>query len=578
MLPLSEQTVPIGDDKWEDCYDEECIFCEKIIYRHNGIRQKTIKAKSIEKRNRICEILRFEHFALKLEMIKSSNTASYHPSCLSKYENKLFFQDGQRSKKSGVNLLNDWVYRRNVHEKASKKVMEFIEENLINGKQILALSDIYNLYLSLFEEENTENRMNLKDVSSYQRHHLLKKVLETFPILTKTIYKNRIHLHRKDLNLNEIYSSGFEHAGNSLSKIKLMAFNIRRRVMEMDKRQLPKNNIVLEHIFDGECSIPDELYILIKSLLSGPRTSKNERKEIKIASICSSIIYSMTNGAVKPSTSLSLGLVTKSITGSRQMVEILNRLGHCVSYTMVEELETELAYGSSAHEHILPYGLVNENSDLRTHVAFDNFDKFVETSSGKDTLHDTVGIVYQNIEVAEKDLGACVTWTNNNTIEQGRRRRKFYSSFDNSIVTYVKGSQILPCLSGAYDQCPENLRTATDLNDIWMLYHAINIDGANRWFAWNADRVVDNNPMQKIGYLPNINMSPTSDAVVLKTLDVALAIAEECHQKYIIVTYDLAIACKAYRIQADWSPKFDQVFITLGSFHTELSFFKVYIS
>ncbi|GFX03209.1 uncharacterized protein TNCV_1700931 [Trichonephila clavipes] len=30
-------------------------------------------------------------------------------------------------------------------------------------------------------------------------------------------------------------------------------------------------------------------------------------------------------------------------------------------------------------------------------VAFDNFDKYVDTSTGKDTLHDTAGIIYQNV-------------------------------------------------------------------------------------------------------------------------------------------------------------------------------------
>lgn len=35
---------------------------------------------------------------------------------------------------------------------------------------------------------------------------------------------------------------------------------------------------------------------------------------------------------------------------------------------------------------------------LSTGVAFNNFDRFVETTSGKDTLHDTVGIIYQFVE------------------------------------------------------------------------------------------------------------------------------------------------------------------------------------
>ena len=29
-------------------------------------------------------------------------------------------------------------------------------------------------------------------------------------------------------------------------------------------------------------------------------------------------------------------------------------------------------------------------------LAFDNFDRYIETVSGRDALHDTVGIVYEN--------------------------------------------------------------------------------------------------------------------------------------------------------------------------------------
>lgn len=34
---------------------------------------------------------------------------------------------------------------------------------------------------------------------------------------------------------------------------------------------------------------------------------------------------------------------------------------------------------------------------LKTGIAFDNFDHFVEILNGKDTLHDTVGIIFQDI-------------------------------------------------------------------------------------------------------------------------------------------------------------------------------------
>lgn len=84
-------------------------------------------------------------------------------------------------------------------------------------------------------------------------------------------------------------------------------------------------------------------------------------------------------------------------------------------------------------------------------------------------------------------------------------------------------------------------------------------------------------PEQIIGYLPNLKMSPTNDSVVMKTLEMANQIADECNQKYVVATYDLAIAMKAYHIIDCMSPRFDRIFVNLGGFHIEMSYFKVCI-
>ena len=39
-----------------------------------------------------------------------------------------------------------------------------------------------------------------------------------------------------------------------------------------------------------------------------------------------------------------LGMGMKSIAGSRKVIEILNRMGHSISYNTVEELETKLTF------------------------------------------------------------------------------------------------------------------------------------------------------------------------------------------------------------------------------------------
>lgn len=74
----------------------------------------------------------------------------------------------------------------------------------------------------------------------------------------------------------------------------------------------------------------------------------------------------------------------------------MNKLGHCISYSVIEELETEAAYTSFTKSSLCPSN-INMKNGLHTGVAFDNFDRFVETNTEKETLHATVGIIYQNI-------------------------------------------------------------------------------------------------------------------------------------------------------------------------------------
>ena len=50
-------------------------------------------------------------------------------------------------------------------------------------------------------------------------------------------------------------------------------------------------------------------------------------------------------------------------------------------------------------------------------------------------------------------------------------------------------------------------------------------------------------------------------------------VAKETGQDYAVVTYDLAIALKAYAIQSLDSPLFDKLLIMLGIFHIELAFY-----
>jgi len=80
-------------------------------------------------------------------------------------------------------------------------------------------------------------------------------------------------------------------------------------------------------------------------------------------------------------------------------------------------------------------------------------------------------------------------------------------------------------------------------------------------------------PLQRICYMDPIPKSPTNNDVVRETMVRTLNVAKETGQDYTVVTYDLAIALKAYSIQALEAPLFDKLLIMLGNFHIELAFY-----
>ena len=83
------------------------------------------------------------------------------------------------------------------------------------------------------------------------------------------------------------------------------------------------------------------------------------------------------------------------MTGSRKIVEILNRLGHCINYHITEEIETELAFDIASKSQETRDN-IKRTKGLATGLAWDNHDEITETLSGSDSLHETVGICYQN--------------------------------------------------------------------------------------------------------------------------------------------------------------------------------------
>ena len=116
---------------------------------------------------------------------------------------------------------------------------------------------------------------------------------------------------------------------------------LRESILKMDKSELPEN-ITVDKIVTGTARIPPISDKFLQYLIGGPdsRSWSNQAKKRLIKPIGED--FFATSGRKMPGKHLKLGIAVKSLTGSRKVIEMLNRYGHCSNYHMIEEIETEM--------------------------------------------------------------------------------------------------------------------------------------------------------------------------------------------------------------------------------------------
>ncbi|KAG5887454.1 hypothetical protein JTB14_017310 [Gonioctena quinquepunctata] len=509
-----------------------CLFCN-CARKNSGKKKQNLtfpqSGQVTEKIKQIARKIDDSQILSKLE----NQAIAYHQSCYAMYLTK-----ERRSTQEQKDSSNQKY--RYIHKLAFESLKTFIVEEVIENNKVIYFAQLFRRYQALLLEFG-ESEIDFDFIKDYRAEMLQKKIEKIFgdrvtieassgPRHQKIIYKTDIDISIM-ANNTKLLESKEDH------KYEDVAYDLRNCIKNIDSHPLPRR-LTADDIIRGECEIPEELFNFIQNLVSGPNfCEKNaDSTTTKIKSICGDIIYAVTKGRCKPAKNLTLGLAMKSLTNSRQVITMLNRYGYSIGYNLAEELETEMTYTSIQNNAVIPAGII-ATSTLSTHVAFDNFDRFVDTTSGKDTMHDTVGIIYQFTSADNVDNLDTTTSSEPEVNEEG--------------ATEV----------------------ATDKDLLWIMSLS-KLDSVPMWLGYNCLISIDLSEKQKIEYLPPINSSPTSYAIVNETLVMANEIAEKCQQEQIIVTYDLAIAKMAMKIQEKEKPKFDKVFVNLGAFHMEMAFFK----
>ena len=485
-----------------------------------------------------------------------SKEAQYHKSCWRAFHNK---KENERAVKPPATTSG--FSCRQQHFQTFAAISALIEEEILGKSRAMLSSSLLELYKTEFLDAGGMG----DDIESYTTQALMNKIKEKF--------KEKILISLYDRRRgNFVYSSALSEADareslqddeeKHFQLIRTAALHLRSIINAMPKWRTPTPTTV-DSLKQVSPDIPEEVTLFYKTLLCGLREPYgDEALDRKIMAMSSDAIYNTTRGAVRPWKHSALGLGLGSLTGSKLVLRILNRLGNSISYDEVKALETEFAYSAEGNAGDAPDGL--ELNGLRgTGLAFDNYDVNIDTIDGKDTLHATVGICYQNVGSFQLlDPQALAT-------RSGRNRRQFLGR-DREIAPYHK--QLKRARFNLTEPNDPKKVTLQVIDFYWLLQ--AEVDKPLPLFpGYYSQFVQDQLPQQRIWYMDPISAPPTRNDVVRETMKRSMNVAAETQQKCGIVTYDLAVALKAYSIQALDAPVFDNLLILLGNFHLELAFF-----
>ena len=169
---------------------------------------------------------------------------------------------------------------------------------------------------------------------------------------------------------------------------------LRRHIVQAhrDSEQLPWPPTA-DFLSSGTRHLPEELNKFLAYLLTGkPVTKTSSKTHRKIDSISQDICQAATNGKWTMPKHLLLGLTLRHLTGSAEIVTLINHLGHCSAYSTLLELETAMHDSNAEKTGTVPPAIQRIGNAV-THLCWDNFDLNEETPSGAGTTHTAHGII-----------------------------------------------------------------------------------------------------------------------------------------------------------------------------------------
>ena len=197
----------------------------------------------------------------------------------------------------------------------------------------------------------------------------------------------------------QLVATSQESAQNTIQEC---ANILRSDILTLEKT--PLNTSSVDTIMKGEVSVPDNMSFFFRKLYNGDEGTVSAQKQRFIDSSSADAVYCCSGTKLLPGKHITHALTLKSMTGSKRVVTLEQRNGHCASNEAVCRVEMGLEEGILFQDvNYVPDGVLKQPG-LCVGMAWDNFDINIETLNGLRTIHHIYGIVYQNISSAVAEV------------------------------------------------------------------------------------------------------------------------------------------------------------------------------
>lgn len=317
--------------------------------------------------------------------------------------------------------------------------------------------------------------------------------------------------------------------------------------------------------------LPSNWFLFFKKLLANKKVL-NKNKHRRAKSIYQDIKYAMNNEHSPKH--ISLAQEIHHATRKTELVDVLSKLGHTISYSDLLNLDQlilkKLAFNQNNSFIRIPSNII-KNPSLFLHGAIDNNDFMEETLSGKNTTHVTSMVLYQeNSCHAQAD----VHFMTKENVKNVSLDSLFSFTLEDFRITNDK-----PLVTSYVDiNIPDE--SADHLSDlIWILSKLkINDSGSverdstgviPNWSAFHQVISNENRPSSSVGFCNLIPHPPTKADVVFNSMKTFEALVTSIGKEYSVLTADMAIFLIAKLIQMQPENYFPKMVLRIGTFHLQ---------